>query len=76
MKNNNLLSQKKLFLDNLLNKKRIPLVDSIIIFFLFASVLFFESLKTLSGLFTYGIFKKEILTTKSNLGFDFKIKIK
>ena len=76
MKNNNLLSQKKLFLDNLLNKKRIALIDSIIIFFLFISVLIFESLKTLSGLFTYGIFKKEILTTKSNLGFDFKIKIK
>ena len=63
-------------MDNLLNKKRIALVDSIIIFFLFVSVLIFESLKTLSGLFAYGIFKKEILTTKSNLGFDFKIKIK
>ena len=63
-------------MDNLINKKRIALVDSIIIFFLFVSVLIFESLKTLSGLFTYGIFKKEILTTKSNLGFDFKIKIK
>ena len=63
-------------MNNLLNKKRIALVDSIIIFFLFISVLIFESLKTLSGLFTYGIFKKEILTTKSNLGFDFKIKIK
>ena len=63
-------------MDNLLNKKSIALVDSIIIFFLFVSVLIFESLKTLSGLFTYGILKKEILTTKSNLGFDFKIKIK
>ena len=63
-------------MNNLLNKKRLPLADSIIIFFLFVSVLIFESLKTLSGLFTYGILKKEILTTKSNLGFDFKIKIK
>ena len=63
-------------MDNLLNKRSIALVDSIIIFFLFVSVLIFESLKTLSGLFKYGIFKKEILTTKSNLGFDFKIKIK
>ncbi len=63
-------------MNNLLNKKRTALVDSVIIFFLYASVLIFESLKTLSGLFTYGILKKEILTTKSNLGFDFKIKIK
>ena len=57
-------------------KKRSSIVDAIIIFFLFVSVLVFKSLKTLSELFTYGIFKKEILTTKSNLGFDFKIKIK
>jgi len=58
------------------NKKRSALVDSIIIFFLFTSILIFESLKTLSGIFTYGILKKEILTSKSNLGFDFKIKIR
>ena len=63
-------------MNNLLNKKRNTLIDAIIIFFLFGSVLIFESLRTLSRLFTYGIFKKEILTTKSNLGFDFKIKIK
>ena len=63
-------------MNNLLNKKRSSLVDSIIIFFLLISFLVFESLKTLSGIFTYGIFKKEILTTKSNLGFDFKIKIR
>ena len=62
-------------MDNLL-KKRIALIDSIIIFFLFASVIIFESLKTLFGIFRYGFLKKEILTTKSNLGFDFKIKIK
>ena len=60
----------------LLNKKRSTLIDSIIIFFFFVSVLIFESLKTLSELFTYGIFKKEILTTNSKLGFDLKIKIK
>tara|TARA_Y100000739_G_C20359194_1_gene351368 strand:+ start:212 stop:403 length:192 start_codon:yes stop_codon:yes gene_type:complete len=63
-------------MDNLLNKKRIALVDSLIIFFLFVFLLVFESLITLSGLFTYGMLKKEILTNKSNLGFDFKIKIK
>jgi len=33
-------------------------------------------LKSLSGIFSYGILKKEILTTKSNLGVDIKIKIK
>ena len=63
-------------MNNLLNTKRSYLVDSIMIFFLLISYLVFESLKTLSGIFTYGIFKKEILTTKSNLGFDFKIKIR
>ena len=67
---------KNLFMYNLFNKKSSALVDSIIIFILFVFVLIFESLKTLSGLFSYGILKKEILTTKSNLGFDFKIKIK
>ncbi len=63
-------------MNNLLNKKSSSLIDSIIIFFLLISFLIFESLKTLSGIFTYGILKKEILTTKSNLGFDFKIKIR
>jgi len=38
--------------------------------------LVFKSLKTLSRIFTYGILRKEILTTKSNLGVDIKIKIK
>ena len=63
-------------MNNLLDEKRSYLVDSIMIFFLLISFLVFESLKTLSRIFTYGIFKKEILTTKSNLGFDFKIKIR
>ena len=63
-------------MNNLSNKKRGIIVDSIIVFFLFVFLIFFESLKTLTGLFTYGVFKKEILTTKSDFGFDFKIKIK
>ena len=63
-------------MNNLLNKKVSSNVDSFIIFFFFISLLFFKSLKNLSELFTYGIFKKEILTKKSNLGFDFKIRIK
>ncbi len=61
---------------NLGNKNKNILVENLIIFFLFTFLLFFKSLKTLSGIFTYGIFKKEVLTTKSNLGVDIKIKIK
>ena len=58
------------------NKNKNLLVDNLIVFFLFTAVLVFKSLKTLSRIFTYGILKKEILTTKSNLGVDIKIKIK
>ena len=62
---------------NLENKKnKNILVDNLIIFFLCTVILFFKSLKTLSGIFTYGFLRKEILTTKSNLGVDIKIKIK
>ena len=58
------------------NKNKNILVENFIVFFLVIVFLFFKSLKTLSRIFTYGIFKKEILTTKSNLGVDIKIKIK
>ena len=58
------------------NKNKNLLVENIIVFFLFTVFLVFKSLKTLSRIFTYGIIKKEILTTKSNLGIDIKIKIK
>ena len=58
------------------NKNKNILVENIIFFFLFTVFLVFKSLKTLSEIFTYGILKKEILTTKSNLGVDIKIKIK
>ena len=58
------------------NKNKNILVENLIIFFFFTLLLFFKSLKTLSKVFTYGIFKKEILTTKSNLGVDINIKIK
>ena len=58
------------------NKNKNILVENLIVFFLFTVVLVFKSLKTLSRIFTYGILKKEILTTKSNLGVDIKIKIK
>ena len=63
-------------MNNLENKNKNILVENIIIIFLFSVFLIFKSLKTLSKVFTYGIIKKEILTTKSNLGVDIKIKIK
>jgi len=63
-------------MSNLDNKNKNLLVENIILFFLFTVYLVFNSLKTLSKIFIYGIIKKEILTTKSNLGVDIKIKIK
>ena len=63
-------------MSNINNKNKNILVENIIVFFLFTIFLTFKSLKTLSKIFTYGILKKEILTTKSNLGVDIKIKIK
>ena len=64
------------YMSNLENKNKNILVENLIVFFLFTVFLVFKSLKTLSRIFTYGILKKEILTTKSNLGVDIKIKIK
>ena len=66
----------KTFMSNLENKNKNILVENIIVFFLFTVFLVFKSLKTLSRIFSYGILKKEILTTKSNLGVDIQIKIK
>ena len=63
-------------MSNLDNKNKNILVENIIVFFLFTVFLVFKSLKTLSRIFTYGFLKKEILTTKSNLGLDMTIKIK
>ena len=63
-------------MNKLENKNKNILVENLIVFFLFTTFLVFKSLKTLSRIFTYGILKKEILTTKSNLGVDIKIKIK
>ena len=63
-------------MSNLDNKNKNILVENLIFFFLFTVFLVFKSLKIISRIFTYGIIKKEILTTKSNLGVDIKIKIK
>ena len=63
-------------MSNLENQNKNILVENLIVFFLFSVFLVFKSLKTLSRIFSYGILKKEILTTKSNLGVDIQIKIK
>ena len=63
-------------MSNLDNKNKNILVENIIVFFLFTVFLVFKSLKTLSEIFSYGILKKEILTSKSKLGVDIQIKIK
>ena len=63
-------------MSNLDNKNKNLLVENIILFFLFTVFLVLKSLKTLSKNITYRIIKKEILTTKSDLGVDIKIKIK
>ena len=63
-------------MSNFENENKNLLVENIIVFFLFTVFLVFKSLKNLLKIFTYGIIKKEILTTKSNLGVDIKIKIK
>ena len=63
-------------MSNLNNKNKNILVENLIFFFLVTVFLVFKSLQTLFRIFTYGILKKEILTTKSNLGVDIKIKIK
>ena len=63
-------------MSNLENKNKNILAENLIFFFLVTVFIVFKSLKTLSRIFTYGILKKEILTTKSNLGVDIKIKIK
>ena len=63
-------------MSNLENKNKNILIENLIFLFLFTAYLVFKSLKTLSRIFSYGILKKEILTTKSNLGVDIQIKIK
>ena len=63
-------------MSNLKNKSKNILVENFLIFCVLIFFLVFKSLITLSRIFSYGIFKKETLTTKSNLGFDMRINIK
>ena len=50
-------------------------IDGYIIFTIFFFTLSINALSSLCELFTYGIFKKEILTESSKLGFDITIKM-
>ena len=50
-------------------------VDAYVIFTIFFFTLSINALSSLFELFTYGIFKKEILTQSSKLGFDITIKM-
>ena len=58
------------------NKEFNKVVDIYIFTVIFLIILFFKSVIVLLEVFSYGILKKEILTNKSNLGVDIKIKIK
>ncbi len=50
-------------------------IDAYILFNIFFFTLSINALSVLFELFTYGIFKKEILTESSKLGFDITIKM-
>ena len=50
-------------------------IDAYILFTIFFFTLSINALSVLFELFTYGIFKKEILTESSKLGFDLTIKM-
>ena len=50
-------------------------IDAYIIFTIFFFILSINALISLFEIFTYGIFKKEILTESSKLGFDITIRM-
>tara|TARA_Y100000589_G_scaffold256257_1_gene245374 strand:+ start:39 stop:227 length:189 start_codon:yes stop_codon:yes gene_type:complete len=51
------------------------LIDAYILMTAFLLITFVKAIFSILELFTYGIFKKEILTESSKLGFDIKIKM-
>lgn len=63
-------------MNNIKNKNSYSFIDIYIMSILLFTILIFKSIKSLLEIFSYGIFKKQILTEKSNIGFDIKIKIK
>ena len=58
------------------NKEFNKVVDIYIFTVIFLIILFYQSLRNLLEIFSYGVLKKEILTEESNIGFDLKIKMK
>ena len=50
--------------------------STLIIYIIAAFIATFESVLTLSNIFRKGIFKKQVLSRKSNLGFDVEIRFK
>ena len=58
------------------NKELNKIVDIYIFTVIFLIILFYKSVRVLVEIFSYGVFKKEILTEESNIGFDIKIKMK
>ena len=52
------------------------LINQLILFFLVALVSLLESLVTLWSITKKGILKKQVLSAKSDLGFDISIKMK
>ena len=58
------------------NKEFNKVVDIYIFTVIFLIILFYKSVGVLLEVFSYGVFKKEILTEESNIGFDLKIKMK
>ena len=63
-------------MNNIKNKNSYTFIDIYIMSIFLFTILIFKSIKSLLEIFSYGIFKKQILTEKSNIGFDIKIKIK
>ena len=61
---------------NISKKKFNTLIDIYIISFIFILIALFKAFENLTEIFSYGFFKKEVLTDSSNLGFDLKIKIR
>tara|TARA_Y100000589_G_scaffold63550_1_gene54839 strand:- start:9440 stop:9619 length:180 start_codon:yes stop_codon:yes gene_type:complete len=59
-----------------MNKNLDSLVDNYIFATLLIAFIVYQSFKDLSEILSYGIYKKEILTDESNIGFDIKIKMK
>ena len=58
------------------NKEFNKVVDIYIFAVIFLTILFYKSVRVLIEIFSYGVLKKEILTYKSSIGFDIKIKMK